>query len=641
LTIENNGNLIIENNAKLYPRYSISSIILDPPNIIFDTVYVQTATPAIHVIGGGFMVGNNVTFDHLNTIQLEIIGKGGSVYNDSKLYAISNATFKNTPLVHKSSLLKISNCTFNQGSDVSSYISKVVVDSCIFNKAGFIAEHNGFLSVYPPFNTISEVKNCNFNGPSSNNAISIGNSSFFTVMNNKISGYDIGISLNNSGNSMSLPPPGSHPIQTITPTTSNGIYGNKIGICNTGIELFSSAGDFLSNHIYENNFGVRLLNNVYAMFNNDKEIVSQPQIIRENNSFELYASEYAFPYIFRWNQIIDKNLGNTYDDPLIYWDIISTPYMQNVNMNYWGEKFDIREDLYPYQFFICDSIWTPGKGSSYIPEIEENLYNSALTLFSEENYDSAETAFTELIENYPQSPFAIAAMHELIAIRHYTNQDFTGLHNYFSSFTPADSTLYDVAQFLATRCNVKSKQWQPAIDWYENRIESPPSYPDSIFAVIDLGNIHLMMEMEMEADSTGLELKSKPFIFSRFPELKPISKETFEVTKNALLATLPQKKQVKEEKQPVLGNAKGQLSQNIPNPATESTTIIYELFEKGIAEIEIYNALGQLIQSIPQGTKREGIYQVDISLVGIPAGLYSYALLINGERIDTKKMVVQ
>ena len=95
-----------------------------------------------------------------------------------------------------------------------------------------------------------------------------------------------------------------------------------------------------------------------------------------------------------------------------------------------------------------------------------------------------------------------------MAIRHFTDNDFASLHNYFSGFTPADSTLYEKAQFLATKCNIKNKQWQPAIGWYEARIAEPPSYPDSIFAVIDLGDIHLMME----ADNENIELKSRPVV---------------------------------------------------------------------------------------------------------------------------------
>jgi hypothetical protein len=57
-------------------------------------------------------------------------------------------------------------------------------------------------------------------------------------------------------------------------------------------------------------------------------------------------------------------------------------------------------------------------------------------------------------------------------------------------------------------------------------------------------------------------------------------------------------------------------------------------------EISIYNLYGQLVKSLPQGNLSSGNYQAKISLSGISAGMYHYALLVNGERTDTKKMVV-
>jgi hypothetical protein len=45
----------------------------------------------------------------------------------------------------------------------------------------------------------------------------------------------------------------------------------------------------------------------------------------------------------------------------------------------------------------------------------------------------------------------------------------TGL-DYYASFTPEESLIFNTADFLATRCYIMDRNWQPAIDWYENRI---------------------------------------------------------------------------------------------------------------------------------------------------------------------------
>ena len=169
---------------------------------------------------------------------------------------------------------------------------------------------------------------------------------------------------------------------------------------------------------------------------------------------------------------------------------------RDISSNYWGENFVHNEDIYPAYAFFTDSIWYPSKSGTPPRGADETLYQTGLSYFSNEDFPNAEAAFKEVIETYPDSRFAIAAMHELFALQQFTNNDFYNLYAYYDAVALLDSNLFDIAEFLKTRCHIKEKNWQPAIDWYENRIENPPSYQDSIFAVIDLGNIHLLMEQD-------------------------------------------------------------------------------------------------------------------------------------------------
>jgi len=83
------------------------------------------------------------------------------------------------------------------------------------------------------------------------------------------------------------------------------------------------------------------------------------------------------------------------------------------------------------------------------------------------------------------------------------------------------------------------------------------------------------------------------------------------------------------------------LGQNIPNPTKGTAIIEYEIYKEGVVEIRVYNVLGQLIQTLPQGMKKTGHYQTTISLSNVPAGVYNYMLFIDGEKADGKKMVKQ
>jgi tetratricopeptide (TPR) repeat protein len=270
-------------------------------------------------------------------------------------------------------------------------------------------------------------------------------------------------------------------------------------------------------------------------------------------------------------------------------------------------------------------------GIGKIATPDEELYEAAIEYFASENYASAKTTFLNLIETYPESEYAIAALHELFALEQFLDDDYAALRNYYATFTPADSTLFDVADFLATRCNVWLQNWQPAIDWYEGRIENPPSYPDSVFAVIDLGDIHLMMEDD--------SLKAARVL--RFPNLIPKSRRAYEENKTELLATLPKMDNSQPQHPLAETGKKGVLNQNIPNPAKGSTTVIYDVIEEGAVELRIYNQLGQLLQSLPQGTQKAGSYRVEVSLAGLPSGMYHYILFVDGEKSDAKKMIVK
>ncbi|MCL2246368.1 MAG: C25 family cysteine peptidase [Lentimicrobiaceae bacterium] len=612
LIIEEGGTLIIEEGAQIYG----------------DLCQQETV---IHIKNGAFTVGNNVTFNNLNGIYIE--NKKKPLYDETKLYSINNATFNNTPLAHRGTNLNISNCTFNAGSHLKTSISQSIIDNCIFNASQFISDHTLVPTLGTSMLPITVITNCNFEGSNSNYAaLQFLRSTSYEIANSIISGYVTGISLEQSGTT-----------QTIGGIVPAVITNNNVSNCNIGIELFNSVAQFSSNHIHNNNHGVRLHNNSYTTFGSTLAPSSPPQIIKDCDNIELYASVNSFPTLFRYNQIWDDdNLGNSFDDPLVYWDLDATgkfpsSMLRDVKLNCWGYNFDPLEDLYPSKYYVYDPIWQCGKSSSTTLDAPETLYLSALTYFAEEDYPNAELTFKELIATYPNSQFAIAALHELFAIQQLTNHDYYTLHDYYTTITPSDSNLFEVADFLATRCYVKEKFWQPAVDWYEYRIENPPTYQDSVFAVIDLGDIHLMMEADTVSGT-----KSGGSCHYRFPFIKPKSKQAYEENKTTLLATLPQIKKTQTEKPLIPQSGKrGSLGQNIPNPATGTTSIGYEIYTAGAVEINLYNAFGQLVKNLPIGMVQAGSHKTTVSLTDLAPGIYHYTLSVNGERTDAKKMVVK
>jgi trimeric autotransporter adhesin len=80
------------------------------------------------------------------------------------------------------------------------------------------------------------------------------------------------------------------------------------------------------------------------------------------------------------------------------------------------------------------------------------------------------------------------------------------------------------------------------------------------------------------------------------------------------------------------------LNQNVPNPFAEQTTISYSINEDfSKAQILFYDANDRLIQVTDIAGK--GFVQLSIFADDLTTGVYSYALVVDGKVIETKKIV--
>lgn len=68
------------------------------------------------------------------------------------------------------------------------------------------------------------------------------------------------------------------------------------------------------------------------------------------------------------------------------------------------------------------------------------------------------------------------------------------------------------------------------------------------------------------------------------------------------------------------------LSQNYPNPFNPATKISYALPEAGKVRIQIFNALGQLVQTLVDENKEAGFYNVELNASSFSSGMYLYRI---------------
>jgi glucose/arabinose dehydrogenase len=85
----------------------------------------------------------------------------------------------------------------------------------------------------------------------------------------------------------------------------------------------------------------------------------------------------------------------------------------------------------------------------------------------------------------------------------------------------------------------------------------------------------------------------------------------------------------------------GALEGNYPNPFNPVTTIEYRLDQPGIARIDVYDVQGRPIARLAYGSHEAGTHRASWRAGDhTSSGVYFYRLLLNGEVVDTRRMVL-
>jgi hypothetical protein len=289
LTIPANGLLHFEADGKLIIEQGSTLVISD------DAVLNALNANELE-INGDITIGDNVTFSSSGALW--------DLYlNNTALQTVfDNATFEKCRLHNYGQSLTISNSTFDDCNMAISHRGEITVNGTTeFNNTWLYLE-NTFDS-----NDKATVTNCSFTSNGTLVAIDLWNYDNYDISNNTIDGYYNGIQISQSGY--------GQPRNQI-------IQDNTISNCTQkGILAYGTIGDVYRNHIFDNNYGVWFgnqsdmrLKGYSAATAND-----QTQEIYDNDSYEVYASQYSFPSYFRYNVIIDEDNFGGSTDPLVYY----------------------------------------------------------------------------------------------------------------------------------------------------------------------------------------------------------------------------------------------------------------------------------------------------------------------------------
>lgn len=603
LTFLNDADVYLLNDAKLIVDAGATLILED------DVSIVATNENNKIEVDGYLLVGDNVSFSSEDEHPFEI-----QLRNTSLQPTFNNSTFQNCEIHNYTDELNIYSSIFNNCDMVYSYRGNINIENSSFSNTGVYLE-----TAEGDTDTVW-VTNCNFTTSQLLLGISLWNYNQFTIENNTINSYYDGIQVMQTGESL--------------PNNKN-ITGNTILNCsNAGIVTFNSAATIIENYIHNNQDGIRLLNNSNVSVYGNPGALYKEEInrITDNERYELYASSGSFPWYFRYNAIEDADNSGNPVDPHIYDEPSGGLPALDVSYNCWDEHFDATTDLYPLGYIHLPE-WCPPGVEHKTSNLALQEFQNGIEYFEDEEYANAKTTFESIIEQYPQTQFACAAMKELYTLKKFGENDYNVLKQYYQTndSIQTDTILTKLALFLANKCEIELENWQTAIDHFEDIIENPESTEDSIFAIIDLGYTYFLMENS----------DKKSMAYGTMYEHIPISIESFIEKRDQLLALLPLVNSCQEFENELSILKSAELIQNIPNPFTNSTTVYFKLKEPGDVVIKVFDNVGAEVKRINNAPQNEGINKVDLDMSGLPPVIYYCSLFINGDRADAKKMIVQ
>jgi tetratricopeptide (TPR) repeat protein len=306
-----------------------------------------------------------------------------------------------------------------------------------------------------------------------------------------------------------------------------------------------------------------------------------------------------------------------------------------VEYNFWGPDFDTVHDLIPSGKYYWRPVWIPDWINPKSTGEDEALFHGAEQAIISGDYAQAEANFKEIIENFPDSKYLQASVKELLALKRIYDHDFTGLKSYLDSVPTLqqDTETMNLTAHVSNWCNIENDDYITAINWFESQIDNPPSFEDSIFAIIDLGYTYTLM------DSTGN--RSSSFV-GRYPEYKFSSRKAYEKNREYLIDLLFKRSGNLPDVQTPINNDTTifSLIQNFPNPFRDQTDIIFSIPTAARVSIRVYNVLGALVEIPYDEFVEASEHRFTWSPKNLSEGIYYYSLEVNNEKKDVKKMIL-
>ncbi len=393
-------------------------------------------------------------------------------------------------------------------------------------------------------------------------------------------------------------------IEAIGAETSRPTLKENIIIENTiGIGCYDNAAPILTDLKFEQQFKNGIIDNHTGI------LIEKSNIYLDNGHNDIYNVPFEGYYI----QLIFE----------------PGPSYIKARNNYWGttDIEEIFQHLSPPQSFIIEPILTTPQSSYIPPEGQETeMLKSANNSMEAGEYSAAENIFKSIISQYPETPEAYLSVSGLFECYSYSSGNWNNLENYYNELYN-DSTITIEFQKLffsyMNLCKRAAGDFSGAIANYESIILNNPTYNDSVFAVIDIGN-------------TYEEAGNYKSTLGQLSYLVPVSRaKHVEKTVDLLLSLHPDDDKVKNQPENDFI-----ISDIIPNPFRNETAIFFEVPYSCSIRLNVYDVTGRIIKSNDLGNISQGNHNYILQMPQAAPGVYYVALEANGKQVGVRKVVV-
>lgn len=580
---------------------------------------VATSSNTTYLLDGGISINHNASLTIHNNCHIKANKPNICISNYGVLCTqadFDTMSFSNISLTNMhAERFEISNCVFDTCGIVETYDGPFSVTNCTFNETHITARTNN-----PPRNTYSvDIIGSSFNNSTLSHAISIENVPQCQVRNNTITSGGDGII-----------------VKWLSGPYSNHVFSqNIIENCNgAGFISYGSNAKLINNKIQSNDgIGLKSLNlsNLYVTGNRAALYMDGTQNFWANGKYQIYATKDSYPMDFRYNVL---HCEGTNDTILYYETSGSVPTYVDATRNCWYPLYDgqISSHLYTEGIGVINylPIWMPN--NMPIPdEPPQRMLAMGNEQVENGEFNDAVETYMQLVEEYPESPEAIAALKELFSVEITTDGDFYDLKEYYLDIID-DNHLGNASDNLANRCDVKIGNYTEAIEWYEGKInDTTASYSERVFAEIDLGDMYL----QMEDNGNKVHGKMKEYI--------PASKELHTKRTEYLLSQLPGN--MKHNEQVIENYAiKNPINKQFtcsPNPANEKTTLSFKLDNDTNVDIRILNMYGNEVKRFVLSRLNSGSHNIETDVSDIPDGIYLFNVTTDNGYKTTLKIIVK